>query len=290
VIARAICRLAVLSAGEHLPLAGRPRKVCLARSRYVAVNPARRQVRQNRYVRRGVSRSGPISLTRIPVAPPRWPKHWGRQAPSRTPGRTRRDGPSRERESLTSLDAFEESRMKWTCWIAALVLCCGTVNADAGLFDCFGKKKHGCHDDGCCPSCAAPADCCPEPSCCAPACAPECCAPAACAPACAPTCCAPAAPTCCAPSACNMNECCPAAPSCCAPVAPECCAPAACAPECAPACDNGCTSNVCCKPKRKGCLSRLFSCFKRDRGHGCHSNDCCPEPSCCAPSCAAPCH
>lgn len=169
--------------------------------------------------------------------------------------------------------------MKWTCWIAALILCCGSVNADAGLFSSFGKG-HGCHqDDSCCPTCAAPAECCPEPTCCAPA---ECCP--------APTCCAPAAPECCAPQACH-NECCPTAPSCCAPA--ECCPaePTCCAPtEC---CDNACAPSYHCAPKKKGCLSRLFGIFKGKGGchsNSCHQDSCCPEPSCCAPTCAAPCH
>lgn len=170
--------------------------------------------------------------------------------------------------------------MKWTCWIAALFLCCGSVTANAGLFDAFGGG-HGCHDDGCCPpTCAAPADCCPEPSCCAPG-------NVGCAPACPQECCPQ--PTCCAPAAtcCNQGGCCPqgcgpvAGPSCCAPAAPACCDTNAC-------CDTGCApAHHCCQPKKKGCLSRLFDHFKRDRG--CHGhNDCCPQPSCCAPTCAAP--
>lgn len=73
--------------------------------------------------------------------------------------------------------------MKRTCWVAALVLCCGSVPADAGHLGCF-KKKSRCHQS-CAPSCAAPAECCTtEPSCGAPAeCAastPNCCAPVEC--------------------------------------------------------------------------------------------------------------
>lgn len=178
------------------------------------------------------------------------------------------DGPSPKQEPSRSLDAFEESiRMKWTCWIAALVVCCGTMNADAGL---FGGKGHG--SDCCPPTCAAPADCCP----------PSCAAPSGCGlfgnKGCdvAPTCCAPANPAHCAP-ACGPANCGPAAPSCCAPCEPVCAAPAA----CAPACDTACAPSY--RPaKKRGCLSRLFDHIRSGRGHGHHHNDCCP------PSCAAP--
>jgi hypothetical protein len=235
-----------------------------------------RQVRNNPYVRREVPWGRGIRLNVAPVRPPSRPKHGADRPRVVRRAAPRRDGPSQP-GTLTSLDAFEESsRMKWTCWIAALVLCCGSVNANAGLFDGFGRGHKG-HD--CCPpTCAAPVDCCP-PTCAAPAdcCPPVCAAPAACCP--QPTCCAPAAPVCCAPPACPQ-ECCPAAPSCCAPCAPVCAAPAAC-------CDQGCAPVHHCRPakKHRSCLSGLFDRFRRGRGHGCKvgHHDCCP-PTCAAPA------
>lgn len=99
--------------------------------------------------------------------------------------------------------------MKRTCWIASLLLCGGSVPADAGLFDGFVRHRRGCHED-CAPSCAAPAVCCEEPTCCAPSdCLTYGCGSAE------PTCCAPSAPGCCVPSA----------PSCCSPALPGCYAP-----------------------------------------------------------------
>ena len=96
---------------------------------------------------------------------------------------------------------------------------------------------------------------------------------------CCPTCACPE--ECCEePSCCAPEECCPE---------PSCCAPEECCPdEC---CPDECGASHC--GKRKGLFSRLFSCLKKKRNHGCCEEDCCPvecceEPACCAPACCAP--
>jgi len=97
----------------------------------------------------------------------------------------------------------------------------------------------------------------------------------------------------CCPTCACPEECCED-PSCCAPE--ECCEdPSCCAPE--ECCEEECCPDECgsegCLGKKKGLFSRLFSCLKKKRNHGCCEEDCCPveccpEPACCAPTCCAP--
>lgn len=80
---------------------------------------------------------------------------------------------------------------RWMISLVALTLAVAfqASSAQAGLFSSHG----GCHDNDCCPTCAAPTDCCTQPTCAAPvACAPSCSAPAT-------ECCTTAMPSCATP-------------------------------------------------------------------------------------------
>ena len=224
--------------------------------------------------------AGPNPGNRPAVSGQLWPK-LRVSGPESYAGPSPRRGdfgnPSRTTSTLSGHVWKKVVPMKLLNWTAALVICCGSVSAQAGLF--------GCHKEA---SCCAPSSCCETPSCAAPCGTTPCCEEAA------PSCCAPAgngcceaAPSCCAPAG---NGCCEAAPSCCAPAgngcceaAPSCCAPAECAPACGNGCDNGCTSHSGCGMKKKSCLSKMFDCFKKKRT--CHSSGC---DNGCAPTCAAP--
>jgi len=195
---------------------------------------------------------------------------------------------------LKSRNFYQETPiMKWMTLTAALLMCAGASEANAGL---FGGSSCCAPVNSCCggytQSCCAPA----APSCCKPRCgfgdwckrhfrkrsccntcntcnaAPTCCAPVA--PACAapamPACAAPVAPAACAPA---PHCAAPVAPTCCAPVAPvaaSCCAPVA---HCAPKCCAPRTPR-CCKPRCHRVRRCRSNCFG-------NSNSCCAPKSCC---------